>query len=311
MDPRRLLIFRTVVRCGSIGGGARELGWTQPAVSQHLAALEKEVGTQLLLRSSSGISPTEAGARLFEHADAIASILHTAEEDIADLTSLRRGTVRFATFPSAAAVLLPPAMQTMAERTNGVDVTFSELEPPDAIEALLAGDVDVAMVFRYQDTDLGTETGLEWIPLLEDRILLVLPTDDPLAGKKDLELAEFSDRPWIAGCERCRENLLTSAIRAGFSPIIRHSTDDYHVVQRLITHGGGIALLPAIAREAYCCENVVFREVEGLETRTIGLLARPGALRIPAVAALVQALKREARKRGSRLIDEEVNELVL
>ena len=61
MDPRRLLIFRTVVRNGSIGAGARELGWTQPAVSQHLAALEKEVGTQLLLRSSSGVTPTEAG----------------------------------------------------------------------------------------------------------------------------------------------------------------------------------------------------------------------------------------------------------
>ena len=75
MDPRRLLIFRTVVRNGSIGAGARELGWTQPAVSQHLAALEKEVGTQLLLRSSAGITPTEAGARLALHAEAIAAQL--------------------------------------------------------------------------------------------------------------------------------------------------------------------------------------------------------------------------------------------
>src|SRR5690625_1512382 len=89
MDPRRLLIFRTVVRNGSIGAGARELGWTQPAVSQHLAALEKEVGTQLLLRSSSGVTPTEAGRRLAAHAEAIAAQLHAAEEELADITALR------------------------------------------------------------------------------------------------------------------------------------------------------------------------------------------------------------------------------
>src|SRR5690625_5378061 len=114
MDPRRPLIFRTGVRNGSIGAGARELGWTQRAVSQHLAALEEEVGSQLLLRSSSGVTPTEAGRRLAAHAEAIAAQLHAAEEELADITALRRGTVRFGTFPSAAAVMLPPVLARSA-----------------------------------------------------------------------------------------------------------------------------------------------------------------------------------------------------
>ncbi|MBV7411294.1 LysR family transcriptional regulator [Dermabacteraceae bacterium TAE3-ERU27] len=305
MDPRRLLIFRTVVRQGSIGAGARELGLTQPAVSQHLAALEKEVDTQLLLRSSSGITPTEAGQCLFHHAETIAATLRAAQDELADITALCRGTVRFATFPSAAAVLLPPAIQHIAKTAPGVEVSFDELEPAEAISALLAGDIDVAMIFRYTDTDISTEGTLEWIPLFEDEVMLVLPADDPRAASCNLELSAFANDPWIAGCARCRSHLLKSAVKAGFEPNIRHSTDDYHVIQRLISHGAGVALLPGIAREAYCCTSVAFRSVPELEKRTIGLLARPGALRIPAVAALVSALTEEAKVRVAEREKEE------
>lgn len=298
MDPRRLLIFRTVVRNGSIGAGARELGWTQPAVSQHLAALEKEVGTQLLLRSSSGITPTEAGHRLSIHAESIAAQLQAATEELADITALRRGRVRFATFPSAAAVFLPPALAHMDETTPQVEVTFSELEPPDAIPALLNNELDLAMVFRYGCTDIDAEGTLEWTPLLEDRVLLILPRDHPRANDPDLTLADLSDDNWIAGCERCRANLVASARRSGFRPRVRHSTDDATVVQRLITHGGGVALLPEITLEASPSDQVVVRSLPELAPRTIGLINRRGALSIPAVAALKDALSAETNLRS-------------
>ncbi|MCS6711975.1 LysR family transcriptional regulator [Brachybacterium sp. EF45031] len=298
MDPRRLLIFRTVVRNGSIGAGARELGWTQPAVSQHLSALEKEVGTSLLLRSSSGVTPTEAGARLFQHAEAIAAQLAAAEEELADITALRRGRVRFATFPSAAAVLLPPALARMARTAPQVEVTFDELEPPDVIPALLDNELDLALVFRYAGTDVDAEGALEWTPLTEDRVLAVLPLDHPRAEDPDLTLADLADESWVAGCERCRANLLSSAQAAGFTPRIKHSTDDATVVQRLVEHGSGAALLPEIALEASPSENVTVRALPGLHDRTIGLVNRRGALSIPAVAALRDALAAEADQRS-------------
>src|SRR5699024_6488901 len=144
MDPRRLLIFRPVGRNGSVGAGARELGWTLPAVSQHLAELAKEVGTQLLLRLFSGISRTEALSRVPAHAAALAAQLHAAEEELADITALRRGTVKFGTFPSAAAMLLPPVLNRLSETAPDLDVTFSELEPPDAVVALREGELDLA-----------------------------------------------------------------------------------------------------------------------------------------------------------------------
>lgn len=298
MDPRRLLIFRTVVRNGSIGAGARELGWTQPAVSQHLAALEKEVGTQLLLRSSAGVTPTEAGRRLALHAEAIAAQLHAAEEELADITALRRGTVRFATFPSAAAVLLPPALARLHRTSPELDVTFSELEPPDAVVAVREGEVDLALVFRYPGTDVDAEGTLEWTGLMEDRVLAVLPEDHPRADDPDLRLADLAEEQWIAGCERCRANLLVNARRAGYEPRVRHSTDDAIVVQRLIVHGGGVALLPETALEAYRSDGVIARALPDLEDRTIGLINRKGALSIPAVGALRDALVSVANERS-------------
>lgn len=299
MDPRRLLIFRTVVRNGSIGAGARELGWTQPAVSQHLAALEKEVGTQLLLRSSSGITPTEAGKRLAAHAEAIAAQLHAAEEELADITALRRGTVRFGTFPSAAAVMLPPVLARLAKTAPDLEVTFDELEPPDAVIALREGDLDLALVFRYPCSDIDAEGTLEWSPLVEDRVLAVLPKGHPRAEDPDLRLADLSEDRWIAGCDRCRANLMSSARRAGFEPQVRHSTDDANVVQRLILHGGGVALLPETALEAAPSHDVVVRDLPDLDTRMIGVINRRGALSIPAVGALRDALVAEANDRSS------------
>lgn len=302
MDPRRLLIFRTVVRNGSIGAGARELGWTQPAVSQHLAALEKEVGTTLLLRSSAGVTPTEAGSRLAQHAEAIAAQLEAATEELADLTALRRGTVRFGTFPSAAAVLLPPVLSRLRETAPDLGVTFEEIEPPDAIAKLREGELDLALVFRYPCSDVDAEGTLEWSPLLEDRVMAVLPQDHPRAEDPGLTLADLAEETWVAGCERCRANLISSARTAGFTPTVRHSTDDGVVAQRLVQHGGGVALLPETVLEATQVEEVVVRSLPGLDSRMIGLLNRRGAQAIPAVAAVRDALVAEAAPRTSSAV---------
>src|ERR671917_469897 len=94
VDPRRLMIFRTVVRAGALGAAARELGWTQPAVSQQLRQLERETGCTLLLRGPRGVTPTEAGTLLVARADAVAAQLAMAEEEVADVAALRRGRGR-------------------------------------------------------------------------------------------------------------------------------------------------------------------------------------------------------------------------
>src|SRR4051794_7352674 len=192
MDPRRLLIFRSVARAGSISAAARELGWTQPAVSQHLRALERGAGCALLLRRASGVELTEPGRVLLVRADALAVQLHMAEEELADLTALRRGRVRLAAYPSAAATLVPRVVAGLRTRHPDVDVELTEAEPPEALALLGAGDVDVALVFSYEDASPVDGPGLRWQPLADEPVALVSAPDHPSATRKRLALRDLA-----------------------------------------------------------------------------------------------------------------------
>lgn len=303
MDPRRLVIFHTVIQKGSIGAAARALGWTQPAVSQHLAALEKEVGLQLMLRGTQGVTPTEAGTRLAEHASVIAKQLELAKRDLDELAGLKKGRVRFASFPSAAAMLLPGAIARLHHEAPGVELNFTELEPPEAILGLTQNEVDVAVVFKYPENKLDDELQLEWVSLLTDKVKLVLPKEHQLAHRTDLSMGDLADEEWIAGCVRCREHLITSAANFGYQPNVRYYTDDSTLTQRLVTEAPVIAALPQIALNAYPNELVAELEVAGLAAREIGILTRPGALAVPAIAAFVSALQLEAENYLAKNLD--------
>jgi len=289
MDPKRLLIFRAVARSGSISGAARELGWTQPAVSQHLRALERSVDCTLLLRGAGGVELTEPGRVLLARADALAVQLHMAEEELADITALRRGRVRLAAYPSAAATLVPRAIAGLGTAHPDIDVELTEAEPPEALDLLDAGDVDLALVFRYGSEPVDTP-GLRWTPLAEEPVALVVGADHVAVRRKRLTLRDLADEPWIVGCARCRAHALQLCAQAGFEPRVRHVSDDYVVVQNLVAVGLGVTLLPRSALDAYRHPDVTVREHASFGTRTYGIVHREGAEQVPATAALVREL---------------------
>ena len=272
------------MRAGSISAGARALGWTQPAVSQQLSTLEREAGTPLLVRGPSGVRPTEAGHALLRHADAVDAALGSAREEVDELVRLRRGTVRVAAFPSGAAVVVPPAAAALRERGLGVQLRMVAAEPPEAAALVRANDVHLALAFRYPG-DPGPDD-LVWRPLARDPVRIVLPAaHPPVAG-----LADLRDEPWVAGCERCRANLVAACADAGFTPDIRHVTDDYVVVQSLVACGLAVSLLPDMALRAATLDGVRALADPALPPRTVGVLHRPGVERVPAVAAALAVL---------------------
>lgn len=295
MDVRRLLIFRAVAHRGSIAAAARDLGWTQPAVSQHLRQLEREARTPLVVRQSRGIDLTEAGRVALEHADAIAARLHTAEQELAALADLSAGTVRVAAFPSASAVLVPRALSAITARHPGLDLQLEEAEPPEALQLVRAGDVDLALSFSYPEAaDDGDSGGLVREAVGRDLIDVVLPRDHQLARRRRLSLADLAGERWIAGCVRCRDHLLNVCAAAGFQPDIRHTTDDYVVVQALVAQGLAVSLLPRLALASYTHPDVVTRPVKAAGERTVYLLHHQAANRTPAVAAVIAGLTHTA-----------------
>ena len=249
LDPRQLVVFAEVARSGSLAAAAQALGWTQPAVAQHVKRLERDTGCALVVRNSRGVTLTEAGHALATHADAVTTRLRAARADLDALRDLRAGRVRLAAFPSACATFVPAAIALLRDRAPGLDVRLTEAEPDEARRLLVAGDVDLAVTFDYDNVpDPSAEQART--PLFDDPMLLVLPSGHRLADRTDAGLADAADQRWIAGCPRCRAHLTTAAAGHGFLPDIRHSTDDYVVTQTLVATGLGVALLPALALEA-------------------------------------------------------------
>lgn len=291
LDPRRLLIFREIARAGSISGAARSLGWTQPAVSQHLRALERAVGSALLLRGASGVELTGPGRVLLTRADAVAAQLHMATEEMAEITSLRRGRVRLAAFPSAAATLVPAALARLRAAHPDLDVELTEAEPPEALALLDAGDVDVALTFEYGPAT-ALDAGHRRLPLGEEPVFLVLSEEHPLAGDDPPDLGALAQEDWIVGCQRCRAHTLDRCSEAGFAPRVRHVSDDYVVVQNLVAAGLGVTMLPRSALDAYRHPEV--RALPGFGLRRMAAVHRDGAAAVPATAAVLRALARLA-----------------
>jgi molybdate transport repressor ModE-like protein len=293
MDPRRVLLFRAVARSGSLSAAARELGTTQSAVSQQLSQLEREVGGALLVRTTRGTDLTEAGRALLARADAVHSALHLAGEELAAFAQLRAGTVRLASFPSAAATLVPAAVRGLHDDHPGVEVTLVETEPPEAWTAVLSGDVDVALVFGY-DGPPDEDGSLAWVPLGVEATRLVLP---PGAGAPQRMTTRWlSGQDWVAGCERCRQHLVASCRAAGFEPRLLHESDDYVVVQNLVAHGLGVTVLPDLALTAFRHPEVDVRPAIGFGERHVGMVHRPGADAVPAIRALMERFQAGARR---------------
>lgn len=245
LDVTRLRVLAAVARHGSVTAAARALRYAQPSVSHHLARLEAETGSRLVQRVGRGIRLTEAGRMLAQRAEEILGRIDAAEADLAAYTGLRAGRVRLAAFPSALGTFVPAAAAALAAEHPDIELRLAEAEPPEAAQLLRAGEVDVAVLFSYQDAPAGEDDGLRRTRLLSEPIYLVTPRT--VAGDR---LPDHAGRRWITGCERCRTHLLRSCAAAGFQPDIAFTTDDYVAVQSLVAAGLGVTTLPGLTLTA-------------------------------------------------------------
>src|SRR3954453_19095266 len=168
LDVRRLRVLREVAAQGSFSAAAEALSYTQSAVSQQIAALEREAGSRLVERSARGVTLTDAGRALVAHADAILARLADAEEELQAIAGLRGGRLRLAAFPSACATLMPLAVARFRDRPPGVQLTLEPLDPGPALRALRAGDADISLSIEATFDSGDDVDGLERQPLLDD-----------------------------------------------------------------------------------------------------------------------------------------------
>ncbi|MGW1404805.1 LysR family transcriptional regulator [Streptomyces sp. NPDC002403] len=295
IEARHLRVLRAVAATGSFSAAARELGCTQPAVSQQMKALEASAGTTLLIRTGREMRLTQAGEALVRHASGILAGLTAAEEEVAAIAGLRAGRVRLVSFPSGSSTLVPGALAALREAHPGTRVSLVEAEPPRSVEMLREGDCDIALAFRY-----GT-SGTEWDdlvvrPLLTDRLIGLVPEGHRLSHSAAVGIADLAGESWIAGCPRCRRQLVEVCEESGFTPRIDFATDDYPAVVGLVGAGLGVAVLPELAIESVRPKGARTVTVEPAIEREIVALTLPDLAQVPAVAATLDRLSLAAAR---------------
>jgi DNA-binding transcriptional LysR family regulator len=302
LDVRRMRVLREVAARGSFSAAAEALSFTQSAISQHVAALEREAGTQLVERRRSGVRLTEAGRVLVGHAEAILARIECAEEDLAALAGLRGGRLRLMSFQSGGATLAPRAVAAFHERHPGVELSMLEAEPEEAGERLKAGDVDVALVYDHESTPDLLAPNLNLTRLLDDRYDAILPAAHPLAKRRRLSLADLADEQFVASTNLCGCRQITETVcrEAGFAPRVAFEADETMAAQALVAAGVGVTLLPQLALTAIH-PGVVARRLTDAPVRRIWAARLEGAYATPASDAMLQTLEdiaeefREAR----------------
>src|SRR5918997_126146 len=298
LDLKLRTTFLEVAVRGSFSDAAAALDFTQPAVSQHISRLESSLGVRVLERSARGVSLTPAGGVLVRQASALLDAARRAEEAVREAGGVGRAQVRVAAFPSAAAGLLPGATRELRNRRPDAELTLQVLEDGPAVDALLAGRVDVATVVQSALQPIKPRPGVDYLPICEDELRVAVASDHPLATRASVALEELSEEPFLItemGGTCADSNVVLHAFRdAGFEPNVRFSFDDYQALQGMAASGVGVALIPTIALASSRSDVVVLPLRGRAPSRQVLAAVRSGE-QDPLVEHFVESLRRAAR----------------
>jgi DNA-binding transcriptional LysR family regulator len=276
LDLKLLTTFREVALRRSFSDAATALGYTQPAVSQHVSRLEAAIGVKLLERDARAVKPTPAGELLLLRAASLLDAARRAEDEVREAGGVGRATVVIQAFSTIAGGLLPGATRDLRARRPDLRLEVRIMEPDEGLDELIAGRVDMATIIDSELQPMGVRPGVEHVHLCDDPLLLVMSSDHPLAGRASIGIEELSGEPWLVpdvGGTCPDSNIVLRACRdAGFEPDVRLSFDDYNALQGMAAAGVGVALVPSLATSNLRTDIAV-----------IPLRGRPPARRIQAV----------------------------
>ena len=244
MDLRQLRYFVAVAEERHFGRAAARLHMAQPPLSQQIRALEADLGVQLLHRTTRRVDLTEAGAAYLERAREILDSVDDAGHEARRVAAGAVGRLAVGCVGSATYSLLPVLAHGLSEELPGIDFAFrGEMLVPDQVRALRDGDIDIALL-RPPVTDPVVAVQV----LRRERLVVALPADHPLAGRRRLPTRALRDQPLITHSGR-RDSVMSDLVlrlcrAAGFEPRVRHEVDETSTLVTLVAGGLGVAIVP-------------------------------------------------------------------
>ncbi|MGH3387993.1 MAG: LysR family transcriptional regulator [Actinomadura sp.] len=300
LDLRRLRLLCEFARRGSIAATAAALGYTPSAVSQQLAALERQAGMPLLDRTARSAELTDAGRRLVARAEEILTLIEAAEAELDAQSDVPSGRVVVTSFPTAAVAFAPALAHSLGVHP-GLTFVLRQTRPGDGMRQVRAGEVDIALVDDWSGRlpDHAPAT-LQFFHLRRDPLVLVVPPGHPMADPDEpVDLQTLRAEPWLAAPpgEPSRDAVDRLFDLVGGSPPVPWEFEGLHTILSLVARGIGIAAIPALALEAGD-PGVVVRQIPECElAREVYAVTRAASVRRPSVAVTLRAIYAAARDR--------------
>jgi DNA-binding transcriptional LysR family regulator len=293
LDLRKLRLLLELARRGTITAVAEALAYTPSAVSQQLAALEREAGVALLERTGRRVTLTPAGTVLAGYAESAIAVLEEASAALAATQDSLTGPLRIGAFPSAARVILPPALVALGCHHPGLELMVTELDPVDVPDALRSGALDVALTFVYDYVPATPDPAVENEPLLEEIVYLATAEPTQASTEERASIADCRDAPWIAGSPGtlCHTLIIRACEAQGFTPRIRHYADDFGTVLALVAAGQGVSLIPQLGLPGAPSGAAI---TPLAARRRSSIACRKGTRKHPAIAAFAEAIRESA-----------------
>src|SRR5262245_13179567 len=292
----RLRVLHEAARTGSLTSAAEALSYTTSAVSQQITLLERETNARLLERHARGVRLTEAGRVLVEHTATVLDALDAAEEALLEVQRGEGGRLRFASFPTANAVMMPRALAAFRDSHPGVELILSERDRDEGLAGVAERELDLALVYEFSLVPVVVSPTVRLRPLLTDAVYIMLPTGHRLARRRRLRMGDLAGEAWIQGVRSGSTlDVLPMAGRAaGFEPRIVFRTDDQTTVRGLVAAGLGIAMVPSLIVSALPPDVVVRPLDEPALTRSV-MVAAPASDPLPAALAMMETLEAVVR----------------
>jgi DNA-binding transcriptional LysR family regulator len=298
LDVHRLRVFRSVVASGSINAAAANLGYTASAVSQHVAALQRETGLTLVTRIGRGIEPTAVGLALAAEIDSLLHRLGDVESLVAELKAGRNGTLSIAYFASAGSAWMPAVVRALTTEFPKLRLS---LTLRDDVPLVASERADIQVVVERAALEPGS--GIRAHHLLDDPYVAVLPRTHGLAGEGAIELASLAGDEWVDNDSArgwCRRNLVEACHAAGFTPPFHVEAHDYPTAIAFVDAGIGVTVLPGLAARNLPAGVVTVPVVGPTPQRSIYALVQTSIEDTPPARAVLKSLRECVSEVSSR-----------
>ncbi|MDL9978336.1 LysR family transcriptional regulator [Microbacterium sp. ASV49] len=279
VDLRQFEALRAVHAEGSVTAAARRLGWGQPTVDYHLKNLERLIGSPVLVRSPRGSRLTPVGMLLVDRAQEILTLSERAVRDARELTQMGRVRLRFGTFPTAAAKILPSVAARLTDLGIEMDAVLDEV--PSLVDRINRGALDAAIVYTVPGYELPFRPHVAWREVHRDPLMLALPVGHRLASRSSVDVAallSLGNERWLfaTAADDPMDTIVVDAFAAeGHTLEVAIRTDDFQVMLGMVAARMVVGLVPGLVPGG-AHPGIVLRPIDDPSFVRSILVATPG-----------------------------------